>query len=248
MTKIKQPTLREWLRQVIRFTPRQFFVMILGNLVLALGVAMFGKAGLGNHPYHTMLYAAARLFGGELQSTYALCQMLLNIPLFLIVFFAGRKHIGLGSILNMFLLGYAVKGFDALLTVCGVTPAELGGAYLVEWLGLQNIWQLVLELAATVVISLGISMYQAGDMGAAPYDALPLIAVDHGRPFAPWRMLCDGSCLAATIALLLVGGWADAPIEARIGLGTVITVFCTGPFIRFFDRTVSCKLAGKPAE
>ena len=128
------------------------------------------------------------------------------------------------------------------------------------WLGLKNFWQLLLEILATVLISLGISLYQAGDLGAAPYDALALVAVDHNKPFAPWRMLCDGSCFVATIVLLVIAGitsasggnffrylTSDAPEQARIGLGTVITVFCTGPFIRFFDRTISEKLAGKKA-
>ena len=243
--KNKQPGGKEFLRQFTSFTPRRLIVMLAGNLILALGVALFGKAGLGNHPFHTMLYAAGRLFPGDFEWNYTILQVLLNVVLFTVIFFIGRKHIGPGTIVNMCLLSSVVTALSKLLEFCGVNPAAGEGPYLIEWLGLRNIWQLLLEILATILISLGISLYQAGDLGAAPYDALPLVAVDHGKPFAPWRMLCDGTCLVATILLLLVGGWSSAPVEAKIGLGTVITVFCTGPFIRFFDRTISEKLAGK---
>lgn len=249
---------KQFFRQFTRFTPRQMIVMLAGNLILALGVALFTKAGLGNHPFHTMLYAAGHLLPGDLEWNYSLLQVLLNVVLFVIIFLVGRKHIGPGTIVNMCLLSYVVTGFSKLMDLVGINPAAGEGAYLVSWLGLKNVWQLVLEILATVLISLGISLYQAGELGAAPYDALALVAVDHKKPFAPWRMLCDGTCFVATAVLLIIAGFAyaksgsvfafltsEAPEQARIGLGTVITVFCTGPFIRFFDRTVSCKLAGK---
>ncbi|MBR0466078.1 MAG: hypothetical protein IJJ40_01095 [Clostridia bacterium] len=244
MSGLKQPPIKSFIKGFVKMTPRQIIIMLVGNIILALGVALFGKAGLGNHPFHTMLYAAANLIGGDLWHTYANCQVALNIVLFIIVFCFGRSHIGLGTVVNMFLLGYAVDGFGKLLDILNINPAAMGGDYLIKWLGLKNIWQLVLEILAMIFISLGISLYQAGNLGAAPYDALPLIAVDHKKPFAPFRMLADGSCFILTIILTLVCGFQNAPVEAKIGLGTVLTVFCTGPFIRFFDRTVSYKLAG----
>ncbi|MBP5289170.1 MAG: hypothetical protein J6Z79_04775 [Clostridia bacterium] len=263
MSKNKQPDLKQFLRQFIRFSPRQMIMMLAGNLVLALGVALFGQAGLGNHPFHTMLYAAGELAPGDMGWNYVLFQILLNVVLFVVIFLVGRKHIGLGTIVNMFLLSPVINLLTILMNSIGLTPAAGEGAYLVSWLGLKNVWQLVMEIAATVLISLGISLYQAGKLGAAPYDALPLVAVDHGKPFAPWRMLCDGSCLILTAVFLFLCGLRDlpaggmgfgdflsfmtsaAPEQARIGLGTVITVFCTGPFIHFFDRTVSEKIMGK---
>ncbi len=245
MDSFKQPDMKNFIKSFVKMKPKQIIIMLIGNLVLALGVALFGKAGLGNHPFHTMLYAAANLIGGDLWHTYANCQVALNIVLFIIVFCFGRRHIGLGTIVNMFLLGYAVDGFGKLLDVLNINPAASGGAYLVEWLGLKNIWQIILEIIATLLISLGISLYQSGELGAAPYDALPLIAVDHKKPFAPYRMLADGSCFVLTIVFSLICGFSNVPVEAKIGIGTVLTVFCTGPFIRFFDRTISYKIAGK---
>ncbi len=264
MSKSKQPDMKAFFHQFTRFSARQLILMLAGNLVLALGVALFGQAGLGNHPFHTMLYAAGDLVPGDTGWNYTLLQILLNVVLLVVIFLAGRKHIGPGTIVNMFLLSPVINGLTILMNAIGLTPAQGEGGYLIPWLGLKNGWQLVMEIAATILISLGISLYQAGDLGAAPYDALPLVAVDHGKPFAPWRMLCDGSCLILTVVFLVIVGFQSLPagtpvsfgtffsfltsgdeIRSRIGLGTVITVFCTGPFIHFFDRTISGKLAGK---
>ena len=72
MSKVKQPDMKQLLHQFTRFTPRQMIVMLVGNFILALGVALFTKAGLGNHPFHTMLYAAGHLLPGDLEWNYSL--------------------------------------------------------------------------------------------------------------------------------------------------------------------------------
>ena len=64
---------------------------------------------------------------------------------------------------------------------------------------------------------------------------MALILSDRAKlPFFWCRMICDGLCLVATFA-----------VAGDFGLGTVITVFCTGPFIRFFDRILSNKVMAK---
>ena len=230
--------------QVFHVTPKRFFMMLGGNLILALGLAMYNKAGMGNHPFHTMVYAASQLLHGGAIDWYSTIFWILNIFIFVPVLIFGKKHVGLGTIVNMLLLGYAVDLCEWLLGLMGINFA-VEGARIIDLLLPRSVWQLILELGATIVISLGISVYQAGDMGAAPYDALPLMAMDRGKSFMLFRMICDGGCCLITLLELLLLGFDNADTHSMIGLGSIITVFCTGPFIRFFDKFVSSKLIGK---
>lgn len=227
-------------KQLIGFSRRQFIMMLLGNMILALGLALFNQTG-SNHPFHTMFYGAERLLsdlaGGFF--SYANLQIMLNIVLLAVEILFGLKYIGFGAIVNMFLLGYVVTGFTWLLKVLQVEA-------IIDWMqvfagnfdGLTAgglVGHMALLLLATVVISFGLSLYQAGNMGVAPYDSIALILTDRTKlPFFWCRMICDGLCLVATFA-----------VAGDFGLGTIITVFCTGPFIRFFDKILSNKVMAK---
>ena len=231
MSKVKA-YLKDFWKQVSHFSGNQFWLMLIGNLILALGLATFNRAGLGNHPFHTMLYSGEEVLRGVAGGffTYANLQICLNIVLFAIQLLFGRRYIGLGTIVNMFLLGYAITFFDWLMGVIGITPTNL-------------VLQIVVLLAATVFTGLGLSLYQTGDMGVAPYDSMPLIVSGRKKiPFFWCRIAADALCFITTLLLLWKIGFSAAPDRCRIGIGTVVTVFCTGPFIRFFDKTVSKKL------
>ena len=151
---------KQFLNQFIRVSPRRLILMLAGNLILALGVALFGAAGLGNHPFHTMLYAAGGLIPGDYQTWYQILQPILNLTLAVIIvfFLSGQKHIGWGSIVNTVFLSSVIKGLTWLLEHFGLSVDGWGKEYVVPWLGLNNYWQLPLELLATVVISLGAAL------------------------------------------------------------------------------------------
>ena len=232
---------KDFFYHLTHFTAKQFFLMIIGNLILALGLAMFTNAALGNHTFHTMVYALSGLIRGD-ASLYGTLYWLINIILFVIVMFLDRKYIGLGSIVNMLLLGYVITFFSNLLTKIGL-DYRTADTYLIEFLGLQSIGQLIFEFLATVLLSLGISVYVAGGLGSAPYDALPLIMQKHGvKNFAVARVICDLTCCLITLLFQLLMGFANAPVESRIGLGSIVTAFCTGPFVRFFHHNFIKKI------
>lgn len=208
--------------------------MLVGNIVLALGLALFNLTG-SNHPFHTMLYGVEALIGKNFFS-YANLQIMLNIVLVVVEVIFGLKYIGLGAIVNMFLLGYAITFFTWLLNLLQLPSViDWPNAIATGFAGItagNMVCHLIVLAAATLVISLGLSLYQAADMGVAPYDSMPLIVSGRTKiPFFWCRIAADAICFIVT---LLVGG--------TFGLGTVITVFCTGPFIRFFDKKVSQKL------
>ena len=60
--------------------------------------------------------------------------------------------------------------------------------------------------------------------------------------------MTDSVCVIAGIILCLLSGMGLAQIFGAVGIGTVITAFCMGPLIAFFNRTVARPLLGISAE
>ncbi len=208
MSRIKT-FLADLFRQIFHFTKKQLLLMLLGNIILALGLAMFNMTG-SNHPLHSMLYAIEAAIGGRI--SYANLLPLLSLFLLVIELIWGRKFIGFGTFINMFLLGYAVTFFDGCLARLGLPAGRTT--------------ELLMLLPATLVVSLGLSVYTAGNMGIAPYDSVPIIVSERcGIRYFLCRIALDGLCLAVTLLL-----------HGKYGFATFVTVFCTGPFVQFFNR------------
>ncbi len=194
---------------------KRFLLMIVGNIILGMGVAIFRLSTMGNDPFNGMNMAVSAYIG----ISYPLYQVLVNIALFIFQIFAGRKLIGAGTIVNAVFLGYLVSFFYHLMLGIGqphTIPARV-----------------VTVLAGVVVCSLGLSFYQRSNAGVAPYDALALIM---DRKFTKisyfWCRIITDACCA--VVCFLFGG--------IIGLGTLVSTFGLGPFVQFFDKTITMKI------
>lgn len=206
-------------RMKIRVEPRRLIIMLIGNIFMGLGVAIFKLSGLGNDPFNGMAMALAEYIG----FTYATFLIMLNLGLLVVQFFTGRKFIGAGTVVNAFLLGYISTYFyDSAL--------ELFGEPQVLW------QQVIIVVAGIVIISLGVSLYQTSNVGVSPYDSLSLIMRNYVPkiPYFWHRMFTDSIC---ALICFLFGG--------IVGLGTLVTAFCLGPIVQFFDVLVSEKLLAK---
>ena len=117
----------EWIKKI---NWKFVLVMIIGNIILGLGIAIFKLSGLGNDPFSGMAMALAECVGIE----YARFVILMNIGFFIIEIIWGRKLIGLGTIVNALLLGYIVTFFYNLITSVRCTTADGNeGADCVHW-------------------------------------------------------------------------------------------------------------------
>lgn len=194
----------------------RILVMLLGNLFIGLGIAIFKLSGLGNDPWSAMVMALA----DYLDIAYAHFLVILNVFIFMLQILFGRKFIGLGTFVNAILLGYVVTFFyDSFILTVGLP---------------EQLWQQILIVCIGVVISsFGVSMYQLSNVGVAPYDSLSLITVDRFPKFAYFwhRMSTDCCCV---IIGFLAGG--------IIGLGTFVAAFGLGPFVQFFNVHFTSKL------
>ena len=169
----------------------RLLVMVVGNIFLGLGIAVFKLSGLGNDPYSGMVMALSDCVG----MAYANFLVLINLAVFVLEIIFGRKFIGAGTVVN------------ALLFCIGV-----------------------------VVCSFGVSMYQTPDVGAAPYDSMSLIMAMRKPSISYFWHRISTDALCALICFLAGG---------IVGIGTLLSAFCLGPFISFFDAKFTLPLLRK---
>jgi len=90
-------------------------------------------------------------------------------------------------------------------------------------------------------IGLGVSIYMTADMGVSTYDAVAITMADKWKlsQFKYLRIGTDFACVTLGILCFIVGGgkWSELGIVA--GVGTMLTAFCMGPMINFFNIKVS---------
>lgn len=199
---------------------KRIIAMFLGNIFLGLGIAIFKFAGLGNDPFSGMVMALADVTKIE----YATIILPINLVLFIIELLFGIEFVGLGTVINAFLLGYIVTGFYWMITHVFHSPNALPISILIMLIG-------------TLFTGFGCSLYQTPNVGTAPYDSLSII-IHKKLPKISYfweRIFTDAVC---ALICFLAGG--------IVGLGTLVSAFGLGPVISFFNKHFSCKvLAGE---
>jgi len=180
-----------------------------GNVIMGLGIALLKLGNMGQDPFNGMNMAVSATIGMD----YAFYQLLFNLILFIFQIITARELIGLGTLLNATLVAYFVKFYLWLFSF--ITLPE------------TIIMSLILVVFAVLFCSLGIAMYQEGDLGIAPFDALPYIIGKKLKkvPFFWRRIMVDGS---AALVCFLFGG--------SLGVSTLLAAFGFGPVIHFFSK------------
>lgn len=198
----------------------QIIFVVIGNIMIGLGVAVLRVSQMGNDAYSAMNMSISGAVGISL----GFYQMILNCGIFLIQWRYGKHYIGIGTIVNMFLLGYVVQySIPIIEFLIGVEGTHAFGI------------QILIMLIAIIVISAGIACYQKADCGVAPFDYLSLGMTERFKP--PYfinRMVTDGSALVVALVpwIFLNGEFSNC----HIGIGTVCAVCMLGPCVALVDR------------
>lgn len=199
----------------MEFSKRNFAVMLFAIVLMGLGISLFKISVMGNDPSTAMVIA----IGDTIGVNFSLVLIVFNSIWFIIEMIFGRKYIGAGTFVNWFGVGIIASGFAGML-----------GRLLGTALSLPV--RLICMVTGVLILSLSASLYQTADLGIAPYDVLSIILADRlPVPYFFCRIFTDAVC---TLVAFLFGG--------VIGLGTFICAFGLGPFITFFNKTVSEKI------
>ena len=193
---------------------KRLVMCISGVFLSGVAAGIFGFTAFGMDPFQVFAHG----LWGLTPLSYGTFYVILNGILLAFMFFFNRRMIGLGTIINLFLLGYVVEYTDLILGRVFPSPSVL--------------LRIVLMIFALVLSSLAASLYFVAEMGVSAYDWIALTISDKKRwAFRVVRIATDFICV-------LTGGL----LGATVGIGTVLTAFCMGPIIQFFNENVSMPL------
>jgi len=184
---------------------RRLVTLVLSTCLMGVCVAVFDQLSFGTDPCSTLNLAVSRLIGWS----FGTWQLTMNCILLLILILLGEiRRIGLGSIANMVLVGYAADFTTWLINMIHPLTGETMTV------------KLIVFVPTMLLFLIGAAFYLAVDLGTAPYDAIPLVAFDRQKrlKFSVVRMIWDLSVIA--VGFLCRG---------TVGLVTLVTGFCLGP-------------------
>jgi len=182
------------LKKVIINLPK----LMLGFMIIAIGINLTIYADMGLNPWGTFHQGISRIT----HLTFGIVTQLTGIFIIVMSLFI-KIHPGIGTILNMFFIGFLVDIFDAMKII----PHS-------ESLAIRIIYLLI----GTFLFNYGIYIYMSCALGAGPRDGLLVglvkltgISVSFMRPIIEVTIVLTG---------ILLGG--------SYGIGTLLNAFGGG--------------------
>ncbi len=211
--------------------PKRIIIMILGNLLIALGITAYRTGILGVDPFSCMNLGIS-LF---IHRDFGTCQLIMNIMLFIIVFILMRGMIGAGTIVNMAGIGYCVDFFTWL----SANVFHISASLPVKFICL---------ISGTLLVGLGCAFYMETNMGTSPYDSLGFIIEKVTKSkirFSAARIITDLTCVIIGTVFCLMSKNSFALV---LGIGTIVNAACTGPLISFFRKHIAKPMLTRQAD
>ncbi len=187
---------------------RRMGKLLLGLFLFALGIVVTMKANLGFGPWEVFHQGISLKVGLSIGNVSILAGLLICV----LVFLAGEK-LGLGTLLNMVLIGFFMDRILAL----GIIPRMTG-----------FLPGLLMMFAGLFIISLASYFYMGSGFGAGPRDSL-MVALERKTGLAVG--LCRGIVEGSAVLL----GWL---LGGPVGLGTVLSAFGIGFCIQVVFRSL----------
>lgn len=208
-----------------KYTPKRLILMLVGIFFIGMCVASYRMSGFGVDAFSCMNLGIS----GFLKISFGTWQLILNAVLLVIVWFTVRNCIGLGTIVNMVLVGY--------------TADFLCWLFLNQFhLSVTMPLRIVFLLIGTLLASLGCACYMIADMGIAPYDSVAFIITKYTKEkisFRFARVMSDITVILIGVTFCLM---AKNSIWEIVGLGTIVNACCNGPLIQFFRDRIEAVL------
>ncbi len=195
----------------------RIIMTVFGVSIAGLSVGLFKHSQFGTDPFQCFANGMHTIIPISFGTLY----IILNAVLLVVVFLLKKHYIGIGTIINLFLVGYIVEFSHGQLQMLIPDPSMAV--------------RIVMLLVGFIVLCFASSFYITADLGVSTYDAISLIMAD--KKIARFQY-----CRIATdVVCVLIGFF----LGAVVGVGTVMTAFLMGPFIAFFRKHVSDPLLEK---
>ncbi len=172
--------------------------LIFGLFLFALGIALTIKADLGYAPWEVLHSGVGRVIGLQIGTVTILFGAIIVLVVFIL-----KEEIGIGTILNMILIG----AFMNIILDFNLIPH------------IENVViRLILLICGLFTIALGSYFYMSSEFCAGPRDCLMVVLTKRTK-------LPIGVCRGIIEVLVVLIGWL---LGGSVGIGTVISAFCIG--------------------
>ena len=143
--------------QYLKTRKKDILTMLLAVMTMGICVALLWVVDFGTDPYSFMNASIASRLG----LSFGNYQLILNLILLGIIILVDRSQIGLGTLGNMVLVGYAADFTHALYTNVLHLPTTLS-------LGAR----VIVFIPVMILFIVSAALYMSCELGTAPYDAL----------------------------------------------------------------------------
>ena len=198
---------------------KRVILCVAGVVLSGVAVSFFKSAVFGVDPFQALMSGLDAI----IPIRYGTLYVIVNAVLLLFSLVFDRSRIGLGTLINLFLLGYIVQfGVDIL-------AAAVPGPSLPV--------RILFLLIGIFIACVAGSMYFTANMGVSTYDAIALIITGTWKKgkFKYVRIITDFTCVALGVILFLMSGEETSGLLAVVGIGTIISAFMMGPMIDYFN-------------
>jgi len=203
---------------------KRLILFFVGMSIIQFGVALFLKTNIGSDTFTVFTQGLAsmlnktglkdfflvKFIARSSQVTTGVANMIILVVLFVIILLTERSRINIGTIICVIGVGPVI---DLGVKVVSYFPVESSN-YLVKML---------LVLAGCFVIAIGFSIQSASKLGVAPNDIIPFIIQSRTKLQYSWIRIGLDACY-------LIIGFA---LGGTVGVGTIMAMLSTGPFIQF---------------
>jgi uncharacterized membrane protein YczE len=197
--------------------PRRLRRLLTGLVTMGAGIGLMADADLGLGPWdvlHQGLAERTDLTLGILNILVGAAVLALWIPL--------RQRPGIGTVLNVLIIGLVVDATLAVLPDLDALPAQVAAM-----------------VGGVVLMGVGSGLYIGAGLGPGPRDGLMTGVADRGHSVRSVRTALEVTVLAL--------GWL---LGGTVGVGTVVQALAIGPLVQLcLDRLglPAPEPAGEPA-
>ncbi|WP_455718024.1 YczE/YyaS/YitT family protein [Anaerosporobacter sp.] len=189
---------------------KRILIAVIGIFFVGLGVAFNAGTLFGNDPI-AILYDGMRSLLGMRPEELGLISNAVNVGMIVILFFVGKKHINIGTLIYILPFGFFIS-----------IGTNIYNAVINQDSIVQRVFAAVIGCTATY---LGVALFIVADIGLDPFTGVVMVIKDK----IGWSFRKTKICFDMTMVLLgyLCGG--------KLGVITVITIATAGPTIQFFS-------------
>ncbi|MFO3717178.1 YitT family protein [Anaerococcus sp. ENR1011] len=190
-------------------------IALLATIFIGISIGIMRVIAFGVDPFTSSIIGISNSSKIDFRYIYPI----VNAVILILIFFLNRPMIGMGTLINLLVIGPVTDYSQMFINNLYTNPS------LLKSIGLL--------IFANLLMAFNVSLYANVDIGVSAYDSL-FITINKKNPklsLGLSRIITDG-------VSILMGYLGKAPL----GLGTVINLLLMGPLVEFFTKTSTKKI------